>query len=99
MLGLAVSVQVAIRGQQGEAAAPWSSLIACRQLHREYPSLAPPLALTSHVARALHRSNSVFTRLAQLERSLQRYLRCYNRDRIHRGYRLNGKTLRSVFHA
>jgi transposase InsO family protein len=29
-----------------------------------------------------------FTRLDQLERSLQRYLRCYNDDRTHRGYRL-----------
>lgn len=40
-----------------------------------------------------------FTRLDQLERSLQRYLRCYNQDRTHRGYRLNGKTPGSVFHA
>lgn len=40
-----------------------------------------------------------FTRADQLERSLQRYLRCYNHDRTHRGYRLNGKTPGSVFHA
>lgn len=40
-----------------------------------------------------------FTRLAQLDGSLQRYLRCYNHERTHRGYRHNGKTPGSVFHA
>ena len=40
-----------------------------------------------------------FTQAAQLERSLQRYLRCYNFERTHRGYRLNGRTPASVFHA
>lgn len=40
-----------------------------------------------------------FTRLAQLDGSLQRYLHCYNHERTHRGYRLNGKTPGSVFHA
>lgn len=40
-----------------------------------------------------------FTRLAQLERSLQHYLRFYNHERTHRGYRLRGRTPGSVFHA
>ncbi len=39
-----------------------------------------------------------FTRLAQLERSLQQYLRFYNQERTHRGYRLRGRTPGSVFH-
>jgi hypothetical protein len=38
-----------------------------------------------------------FTRLEQLERALQRYLRFYNEERTHRGYRLQGRTPRSVF--
>jgi transposase InsO family protein len=38
-----------------------------------------------------------FTRLAQLERALQRYLRFYNEERTHRGYRLQGRTPGSVF--
>ncbi len=33
-----------------------------------------------------------FTKLAQLERSLQSYLRLYNHDRPHRGYRTQGRT-------
>ena len=33
-----------------------------------------------------------FTRLHQLERSLQSYLRLYNHDRPHRGYRTRGRT-------
>jgi transposase InsO family protein len=33
-----------------------------------------------------------FTRLGQLERSLQSYLRLYNHDRPHRGYRTQGRT-------
>ena len=38
-----------------------------------------------------------FTRVEQLERALQRYLRFYNEERTHRGYRLQGRTPRSVF--
>jgi transposase InsO family protein len=38
-----------------------------------------------------------FTQVAQLERALQRYLRCYNDERTHRGYRLQGRTPRAVF--
>jgi transposase InsO family protein len=38
-----------------------------------------------------------FTQVAQLERALQRYLRFYNEERTHRGYRLQGRTPRSVF--
>ncbi len=33
-----------------------------------------------------------FTKLSQLERSLQGYLRLYNHHRIHRGYRTRGRT-------
>jgi hypothetical protein len=40
---------------------------------------------------------SYFTRRAQLERALQRYLRFYNEERTHRGYRLQGRTPRSAF--
>jgi transposase InsO family protein len=40
---------------------------------------------------------SYFTRLEHLERALQRYLRFYNEERTHRGYRLQGRTPRSVF--
>jgi transposase InsO family protein len=53
--------------------------------------------LTEHWRVAFRRT--FFTRAEQLERSLQRYLRCYNHDRTHRGYRLNGQTPGSVFHA
>jgi transposase InsO family protein len=38
-----------------------------------------------------------FTRPAQLEGALQRYLRFYNTERTHRGYRLQGRTPGSVF--
>jgi transposase InsO family protein len=38
-----------------------------------------------------------FTRLAQLETSLQGFLRFYNGDRPHQGYRLRGRTPASVF--
>ena len=38
-----------------------------------------------------------FTRVEQLERALQRYLRFYNQERTHRGYRLQGRTPGSVF--
>lgn len=40
-----------------------------------------------------------FTQQGQLERGLQRYLRFYNHERTHRGYRLQGRTPGSVFHA
>lgn len=40
-----------------------------------------------------------FTRVAQLERALQAYLRFYNTERTHRGYRLQGRTPASVFRA
>lgn len=40
-----------------------------------------------------------FTQAVQLERALQRYLRFYNTERTHRGYRLQGKTPGSVFFA
>ena len=38
-----------------------------------------------------------FTRLAQLERALQQYLRFYNTERTNRGYRLQGRTPSSLF--
>lgn len=38
-----------------------------------------------------------YTRVDQLERDLQAYLRFYNRDRPHQGYRLQGRTPASVF--
>jgi hypothetical protein len=34
---------------------------------------------------------------AQLEQDLQAYLRFYNRDRSHQGYRLRGRTPAAVF--
>jgi len=37
-----------------------------------------------------------FTRVASLQRSLDRYLRFYNLDRPHRGYRLRGRTPATV---
>ena len=40
-----------------------------------------------------------FTQAGQLERALQRYLRFYNTERTHRGYRLHGQTPGSVFFA
>ena len=33
-----------------------------------------------------------FTKLGQLDRSLQSYLRLYNHERPHRGYRTRGRT-------
>ena len=38
-----------------------------------------------------------FTRLRQLQRSLDRFLRFYNHERPHRGYRLRGRTPATVF--
>lgn len=38
-----------------------------------------------------------FTQVPQLERALQRYLRFYNEERTHRGYRLQGRTPGAVF--
>ncbi len=38
-----------------------------------------------------------YTAVDQLERDLQAYLRFYNRERTHQGYRLKGKTPASVF--
>ena len=38
-----------------------------------------------------------YTNVGQLERDLQAYLRFYNRDRPHQGYRLQGRTPASVF--
>lgn len=38
-----------------------------------------------------------YTRLGQLERDLQAYLRFYNGERPHQGYRLKGRTPASVF--
>ena len=38
-----------------------------------------------------------YTSVGQLERDLQAYLRFYNRDRPHQGYRLQGRTPASVF--
>ena len=38
-----------------------------------------------------------YTSVGQLERDLQAYLRFYNRDRPHQGYRLHGRTPASVF--
>ncbi|HKV46018.1 MAG TPA: hypothetical protein VJT32_15310 [bacterium] len=35
--------------------------------------------------------------IAQLEHDLQAYLRFYNRDRPHQGYRLKGRTPAAVF--
>ena len=40
---------------------------------------------------------SFFTSAAQLERALQHYLRFYNFERSHRGYRLKGRTPAQVF--
>ena len=51
--------------------------------------------LTEHWRVVFRRS--YFTRLVQLEATLQRYLRFYNRERTHRGYRLHGRTPGSVF--
>jgi hypothetical protein len=38
-----------------------------------------------------------FTQVEQLERALPRYFRFYNEERTYRGYRLQGRTPRSVF--
>ncbi|HKV43695.1 MAG TPA: integrase core domain-containing protein, partial [bacterium] len=38
-----------------------------------------------------------YTSTGQLERDLQAYLRCYNWERPHQGYRLRGRTPASVF--
>jgi hypothetical protein len=38
-----------------------------------------------------------YTSVGQLERDLQAYLRFYNRERPHQGYRLQGRTPASVF--
>jgi transposase InsO family protein len=51
--------------------------------------------LTEHWRVVFRRS--YFTQAAQLEHTLQRYLRFYNTERTHRGYRLQGKTPGSVF--
>jgi hypothetical protein len=40
-----------------------------------------------------------YTRVAQLDRDLQAYLRFYNRERPHQVYRLQGRTPAAIFRA
>lgn len=79
----------------------------CRTLHVRHTRTKPRHAFTNGFVERLQGTilhehwrvefrRRYFTRLAQLERSLQRFLRLYNHDRPHRGYRTQGRTPASI---
>lgn len=76
---------------------------ACRRLGIRHTRTKPRHAFTNGFVERLQGTilhehwrvefrRRYFTRLQQLERSLQSYLRLYNHDRPHRGYRTRGRT-------
>jgi transposase InsO family protein len=81
---------------------------ACRDAGTEHRRTQPRHAWTNGFVERLQGTiltecwrvvfrQTYFTRVEQLERALQRYLRFYNEERTHRGYRLQGRTPGSVF--
>jgi transposase InsO family protein len=80
---------------------------ACRKLGIRHTRTKPRHAFTNGFVERLQGTilhehwrvefrRRYFTRLHQLERSLQSFLRLYNHDRPHRGYRTRGRTPASI---
>jgi len=83
-------------------------LRACRELGIEHRRTKPRHAWTNGFVERLQGTilselwrvafrRTYYTTLAQLERDLQAYLRFYNRERPHQGYRLQGRTPATLF--
>ncbi len=83
---------------------------ACREAGIEHRRTKPRHAWTNGFVERLQGTilselwrvafrRTYYTSMAQLERDLQAYLRFYNRERPHQGYRLQGRTPASVFAA
>jgi len=81
---------------------------ACRSLGIEHRRTKPRHAWTNGFVERLQGTilselwrvafrRTYYTSVGQLERDLQAYLRFYNRERPHQGYRLQGRTPASVF--
>jgi len=80
---------------------------ACGRLHVRHTRTKPRHAFTNGFVERLQGTilhehwrvefrRRYFTRLHQLERSLQSFLKLYNHDRPHRGYRTQGRTPASI---
>jgi len=85
-------------------------LTACRELSIEHRRTKPRHAWTNGFVERLQGTilselwrvafrRTYYTSVAQLERDLQAYLRFYNRERPHQGYRLQGRTPAMLFAA
>lgn len=83
-------------------------LLACRELGIEHRRTKPRHAWTNGFVERLQGTilselwrvafrRTYYTSMAQLERDLQAYLRFYNRERPHQGYRLQGRTPAALF--
>ena len=83
-------------------------LAACRELGISHRRTRPRHAWTNGFVERLQGTiltelwrvafrRTYYRSIAQLERDLQAYLRFYNRDRPHQGYRLQGRTPAEVF--
>jgi len=83
-------------------------LTACRELEIEHRRTKPRHAWTNGFVERLQGTilnelwrvafrRTYYTSVAQLERDLQAYLRFYNRERPHQGYRLQGRTPATLF--
>jgi len=90
----------------GEFKGPFAQ--ACRQLGIRHTRTQPGHAWTHGFVERLQGTilhehwriefrRRYFTRVAQLETSLQRFLRFYNEQRPHHGYRLRGRTPAELF--
>lgn len=84
--------------------------VACRDLGIEHRRTKPRHAWTNGFVERLQGTilaelwrvafrRTYYTSVVQLERDLQAYLRFYNRERPHQGYRLQGRTPAAVFRA
>lgn len=100
-----------VRAGLTDRGAEWGARFsaACQELGIEHRRTKPGHAWTNGFVERLQGTiltelwrvvfrQTYFTQAAQLERELQRYLRFYNHERSHRGYRLRGRTPGSVFH-
>ena len=83
-------------------------LTACRELGIEHRRTKPRHAWTNGFVERLQGTilselwriafrRTYYTSVAQLEHDLQAYLRFYNRERPHQGYRLQGRTPATLF--
>ena len=83
-------------------------LLACRELGIEHRRTKPRHAWTNGFVERLQGTilselwrvafrRTYYTSMAQWERDLQAYLRFYNRERPHQGYRLQGRSPAALF--